>query len=88
MPRQTTSSAVATIGVDIGKNTFHLVCLSVPRSSRCNCSAIEEFASRARSAVAATPSPRPPRSILPARTAVDFMKSSEPRLHQRAWIVR
>ena len=25
MPRQSTPSAVATIGVDIGKNTFHLV---------------------------------------------------------------
>ena len=25
MPRQSTPSAVATIGIDIGKNTFHLV---------------------------------------------------------------
>ncbi|MGB6999714.1 MAG: IS110 family transposase, partial [Pseudolabrys sp.] len=25
MPRQLTPSAVATIGIDIGKNTFHLV---------------------------------------------------------------
>ena len=25
MPRQSTASAVATIGIDIGKNTFHLV---------------------------------------------------------------
>jgi len=26
MSRQPTSSAIATIGIDIGKNTFHLVC--------------------------------------------------------------
>ena len=32
MPRQSTPSAVATIGIDIGKNTFHLVGLDrVPR---------------------------------------------------------
>ena len=40
MSRQSTPSPIATIGIDIGKE--HLS--SGPRSARCNCSAVEEFA--------------------------------------------
>jgi hypothetical protein len=36
MPRQSTPSAVATVGIDIGKNTFHVVGLDHAVQSFCS----------------------------------------------------